>query len=92
MKKQIISRAFYGWLAHCRHLRTVRTHLIGLVRPDIVKPDEPEGDCLDVYSIVVIVEGGMMFELFVYSMVIINRCYHGFDCGEMGRIASKRRS
>lgn len=41
MKKQIISRAFYGWLAHCRHLRTVRTHLVGLVRSKIVKPDDP---------------------------------------------------
>ncbi|XP_035708467.1 small G protein signaling modulator 2 isoform X1 [Folsomia candida] len=42
MKKQIISRAFYGWLAHCRHLRTVRTHLLGLVHSEIVKSDVPE--------------------------------------------------
>lgn len=41
MKRQIISRAFYGWLAYCRHLRTVRTHLSGLVSPIIVSPDEP---------------------------------------------------
>ncbi|XP_034237291.1 small G protein signaling modulator 2-like [Thrips palmi] len=41
MKRQLISRAFYGWLAYCRHLRTVRTHLSGLVATAIVSPDEP---------------------------------------------------
>ncbi|XP_025089137.1 small G protein signaling modulator 1-like isoform X4 [Pomacea canaliculata] len=41
MTKQIISRAFYGWLAHCRHLKTVRTHLSGLVYHTIVAIDDP---------------------------------------------------
>ncbi|XP_050504774.1 small G protein signaling modulator 1 isoform X2 [Diabrotica virgifera virgifera] len=39
MKRQIISRAFYGWLAYCRHLSTVRTHLSGLVHTKIINGD-----------------------------------------------------
>ncbi|CAG5044138.1 unnamed protein product [Parnassius apollo] len=42
MRRQIISRAFYGWLAYCRHLSTVRTHLSGLVHPHIVPRDGAE--------------------------------------------------
>ncbi|XP_041079944.1 small G protein signaling modulator 1-like isoform X1 [Polyodon spathula] len=41
MKYQIISRAFYGWFAYCRHMSTVRTHLSALVNHTIVDRDVP---------------------------------------------------
>lgn len=33
MRRQILCRAFYGWLTHTRHIRTVRNHLSELVCP-----------------------------------------------------------
>jgi len=32
MRKQLVARAFYGWLAHCRRIKIVRTHLSQLLK------------------------------------------------------------
>ena len=41
MRRQIISRAFYGWLAHCRHIASVRTYLTALVNKEATTPLSP---------------------------------------------------
>jgi len=41
MRRQIISRAFYGWLAHCRHIAGVRTYLTALVNRETISPHYP---------------------------------------------------
>lgn len=35
MKRQIISRAFYGWLTYTKHVNIVRKHLTGCKSDDI---------------------------------------------------------
>jgi hypothetical protein len=34
MRRQILMRAFYGWLSYHRHLKTVSLHLVGLINYD----------------------------------------------------------
>lgn len=35
MRKQIVARAFYGWLVHCRKAKIIKTHLIHLIKDEI---------------------------------------------------------
>ncbi|KAM7433857.1 Small G protein signaling modulator 2 [Porites harrisoni] len=40
MRRQITLRAFNGWLSYVRHLKTVRTHLLWLVRHNKISSEE----------------------------------------------------
>lgn len=42
MRRQILARAFYGWLAYCRRTKVIRQHLKHLINPDdcLVEPLE----------------------------------------------------
>ncbi|PAV68793.1 hypothetical protein WR25_20972 [Diploscapter pachys] len=40
MRHQILARAFYGWLTYCRHLKTIRKHLLYLVETNVVQGEE----------------------------------------------------
>ncbi|CEF66059.2 Small G protein signaling modulator 2 [Strongyloides ratti] len=37
MKQRILTRAFLGWLNYCRHIKTVRKHLLNIVTIDKIK-------------------------------------------------------
>uniref|UniRef100_UPI00358E0C67 small G protein signaling modulator 2-like n=1 Tax=Myxine glutinosa TaxID=7769 RepID=UPI00358E0C67 len=44
MQKQILSRALFGWLAYCKHMTTVRTHLSALVQPCPLSPNPGDSE------------------------------------------------
>jgi len=73
MKKQLLSRAFYGWLAYCRHLKTVRTHLSGLVNVKIMDGEgAAEGLTKEVWQSLRLDDGVICFE-----DEIFRRTYYG---------------
>ena len=73
MKQQLLSRAFYGWLAYCRHLKTVRTHLSGLVNVKIMDGEGAlEGLTKEVWESFKLDNGTICFEDEIYR-----RTYYG---------------
>lgn len=79
MKSQILSRAFYGWLSHCRHLKTVRTHLSGLVNIQVISMDQPvdasHGLTAETWK-KISETGRVTEELEIYRLVYYGACVH----------------
>lgn len=79
MKSQILSRAFYGWLSHCRHLKTVRTHLSGLVNVQVISINDPvDASCgLTVDGWKMLTESEKVTEeLEIYRLIYYGACQH----------------
>lgn len=79
MRCQILSRAFYGWLSHCRHLKTVRTHLSGLVNRQVISVGDPvdasRGLTADGWERFA-ESGKVAEELEIYRLVYYGACQH----------------
>ena len=71
MKRQIISRAFFGWLEHCRHLRTVRTHLSGLVNDVIITRNDLRGKFFAPYFFSHVDAIAFIYCLLVFSAIFL---------------------
>ncbi|KAB0791167.1 hypothetical protein PPYR_02967 [Photinus pyralis] len=76
MKRQIISRAFYGWLAYCRHLSTVRTHLSGLVHGTIVSGENAKDGLSEAKWAELFVEGVLSDAEEVYKLTYYGGVAH----------------
>ncbi|XP_046738332.1 small G protein signaling modulator 1-like isoform X1 [Diprion similis] len=79
MKRQIISRAFYGWLAYCRHLSTVRTHLSGLVNGKIVEGSTEDREGLTVERWQLLSQDGCVTD----SQQVLRLAYYGGVAAEL---------
>ncbi|XP_020707014.2 small G protein signaling modulator 1 isoform X2 [Athalia rosae] len=79
MKRQIISRAFYGWLAYCRHLSTVRTHLSGLVNGKIVEGSTEDREGLTIERWRVLSQNGCVSD----NQQVLRLAYYGGVAAEL---------
>ncbi len=76
MKKQIVSRAFYGWLLYHRHFKTVSVRLIGLINCDRDCIEDEEDDAedyqLDTISVSSDINTVNRFTHIIYILLKIN--------------------
>ncbi|CAF0973038.1 unnamed protein product [Didymodactylos carnosus] len=77
MRQQILSRAFYGWIAYCRHLKTVRTHLAALVYPGTYLNDREQDTALTIDAWTELFLDRQSLHLPIDKKEIYRRIYYG---------------
>ncbi|CAF0900878.1 unnamed protein product [Didymodactylos carnosus] len=77
MRRQILSRAFYGWIAYCRHLKTVRTHLAALIYPGTNLSDGEQDVSLSVEAWTELFIDRRIQHLSIDKREIYRRIYYG---------------